>query len=204
MTEGDLGTGTDAEAPPKARGFAPRVALFFIATLGGAALMRWLDLGWIGPVLFVLFMAACTLVFMRSVQRIAKGSGCASPAMLRYNRRMTWASIAYMVALMAAIFVYRQPDLPRPVMALVALAPAAAVLAIVWAMARLLLEEDDEYLRFNLARQALFATGGLLAVSTVWGFLEMFGLVIHAPAWAAVPVFAVMLGLGQCLRWMRS
>ena len=130
--------------------------------------------------------------------------GCASPAMLRYNKRMMWSSIAYMVGLMGAVWVYKEIALSRPLLVVVALVPAAAVLGMVWTMGRLLFEEDDECLRFRIVKQALFATGGLLAVSTVWGFLEMFGLVVHVPAWAAVPVFAVMLGVGQCFRWMRS
>lgn len=166
--------------------------------------MFWLDRGGAGPALFLVFMIVITVLFMRSINKVSARSGCVSPTMLRYNKRMMWSSIAYMVGLMGAVSLYNEVALSRPLLAVVALVPAGAVLAMVWAMGRLLLEEDDEYLRYRIVKQALFATGGLLAVSTVWGFLEMFGLVVHVPAWATVPLFAIMLGVGQCFRWVRS
>jgi len=49
------------------------------------------------------------------------------------------------------------------------------------------------------AEAALWATGGLLAVATVWGFLEMFGLVPHIESWAAFPIWAVCLAPAQVL-----
>ncbi|MEO0061862.1 MAG: hypothetical protein RLZZ08_422 [Pseudomonadota bacterium] len=195
------------EAPDDAvetRGILPRTAAFLVVSFGGALLIRWLDLGWIGPAGFVVLMVVATVLFFRSIQRISAASGCASPAMLRYNSRMMRSAIAYTISLVAATFVYKHFAPAPPLLALVAMVPAAAVLAMIWSMACLILEETDEYLRFRTAKQALFATAGLLAVSTIWGFLEMFRLVPHIPAWASVPVFAIMLGIGKCFRGIRS
>ena len=64
-------------------------------------------------------------------------------------------------------------------------------------MARLLAEEEDEYQRHRHVRASLFGLGTLLTLATIWGFFEQFDLVPHVPTWAAVPVFALGLGLAQ-------
>ena len=87
---------------------------------------------------------------------------------------------------------------------LVAFAPSVGVLMMVWAMGRLVAEEEDEYQRYRLVRSALVGLAGLLTLATVWGFFEQFDLVPHAPSWAAVPVFAIGFGLANCMRWARS
>ena len=58
--------------------------------------------------------------------------------------------------------------------------------------------------KLKLAQSALFGTGALLVLATVWGFLEQFRLVPHVPAWAAIPVFAIAIGLSRCFNWARA
>ena len=62
---------------------------------------------------------------------------------------------------------------------------------IIRAMALLLREETDEYLRMRLVEQSLVATGILLTVATLYGFLNAFDLAPRIDAWAAVPLWAV-------------
>jgi hypothetical protein len=77
------------------------------------------------------------------------------------------------------------------------------IIGMIVTMARLLVEETDEYQRMRIVRASLVATGLLLAIASVWGFLEMFELVPHVWAWAAFPVWAVGLALGQLAnRWL--
>jgi hypothetical protein len=201
MTELDAASTSDSDIR---RRIGTTVVAFLLASLGGGLLMQWLDLGWIGAAGFMLWMLVITAALMRSVNAFSKRTGCASPAMLRYNQRMMWATIAYMIGLFGAVSITDRGWVLPPLLWLVALVPAAGVLAMVWAMGRLLVEEQDEYLRFRMVKQALFACGGLLALSTVWGFLEMFELVVHIQAWASVPVFAILLGVGQCFRGVRT
>ena len=85
-----------------------------------------------------------------------------------------------------------------------AFASSLGVLGMVWAMARLVIEETDEYLRFRAVKSFLFGMAGLMLIATVWGFLEQFGLVAHVPAWAAMPLFAIIMGIGNCLPGVRS
>ena len=39
--------------------------------------------------------------------------------------------------------------------------------------------------------------GGLMAIASVWGFLEMFDLAPHVPAWSAFPLWAALIGPAQ-------
>jgi hypothetical protein len=208
MSAEDICADIPAEADPatkaRLRWFRISLVLFPIFSIGGAFLLKWLELGWVGVAVFVVLMMGMATLLMRNVQALGRQMGCGSPAITRYNRRMLWGSVLYMIGLFVAVWCYRHGGVSGVLLWGVALLPAAAVLGMVWAMGRLVIEETDEYLRFRLVKQALFACGGLLAVSTVWGFLEQFELVVHVPAWASVPVFAVMLGVGQCFRWVRT
>jgi hypothetical protein len=116
----------------------------------------------------------------------------------RYNRRMLGAAAIYTVGLFGAIWIH---DALRPTGVLafvIAFLPSIGVLLMVYAMGRLVAEEEDEYQRHRHIRASLFGLGTLLTVATVWGFFEQFDLVPHVPAWAAVPVFAIGLGIANC------
>ena len=130
-------------------------------------------------------------------KRQAAVCGNVSTAIIAYNRRMLIWSFAYVVALFAAISVFNQLKPTGPLLWLIAVLPALPILYFVWALGQYLVEETDEYIRMKQVSAALFATGVLLALATVWGFLETFGVVGHVPSWAAVPVWALGLGLGH-------
>ncbi len=169
-----------------------------------AAAMIAFDLGWIGAVMIVVLITGFTLLIVRAGEQRATAAGNFSPVMRRYNRRMLVASAVYVVGLFGAIWAH---DLLRPngaIAFLFAFAPSVGVLLMVWAMARLVTEETDEYLGFRYVRSSLFGLGTLLTLATVWGFFEQFDLVPHVPTWAAVPVFAIGLGIANCTRWGRQ
>jgi len=71
-------------------------------------------------------------------------------------------------------------------------------------MGRMLIEETDEYQRMLLARQAIIATGVMLSVTSVWGFLEDFGQVPHVPMYWAFIVWCAGLGVGAAVNEMKS
>ena len=74
-----------------------------------------------------------------------------------------------------------------------ALAPAAPLLFVLWAMMRALEEQTDDYQRARMRSSFGWATAFTLAVCTVWGFLETFRLVPHVPMWVVFPLFAAGL-----------
>lgn len=108
------------------------------------------------------------------------------PAYRRYSRRMLPLSVLYAAAIMLASWLV--PDnAPADALTIgLALLPGMAVLGWIWAMARLLVELDDEYLRLLEVRKFIVATGVTLAVCSVWGILELF-----APSVPKMPVFLV-------------
>jgi hypothetical protein len=134
---------------------------------------------------------------VRSTERAQAASGCVTPATRRYNRRVLVMSFGYLLALFVAIGVTRQLDVRGPLLWVLAILPTLPIMGMIVTIARLLIEETDEYQRTRTVRASLVATGVLLVVATLWGFLEMFGLVPHVWVWAAFPVWALGLGIGQ-------
>lgn len=128
----------------------------------------------------------------------------ASPAFRRYNRRVLLLSIAYTACLFAAVYLFKHKLLSGPLAWPVALAPALAVIGFFVAIGRYLVEEQDEYLRDQMVRQALIATGFAMAVATAWGFLENFDLVPHAYGYYAAILWFVGLGLGALVNRLNA
>src|SRR5215212_2267911 len=161
-----------------------------VALAAAAAVMISLDLGWIGTVAMAALVILFGYTLFRAGEQRAKATGNFSMAIGRYNRRMMAAGAFYVVGLFTALWAHDTLNLSGAAAFAVAFLPSIGVLWMVWAMGRLLAEEQDEYLRHRLVRSSLFGLGTLLTLATVWGFFEQFDLVPHVPAWAAVPVFA--------------
>lgn len=173
------------------------IVAYLIATLGsGLALRAGLTHGWIG---WTLFLASFLLIvpMVGAVQRMQSANGLNSKAMRAYNRRVLIASLVYVVMLFSGISIARYYDPSALVRVVLAVAAAAPIIFIVRAMALLLKEETDEYLRMRLVQQSLFATGFLLTVATLYGFLNVFDLAPRIDAWAVMPVWAVGLGVAR-------
>jgi hypothetical protein len=176
----------------------------FVIAMGVAAgIIGSGDLGTIGSLAVALVPMMLLIPFVRSAERAQTELGCVTPAIRRYNRRFTAMSFGYVIALFAAIGLDREGQVHGPLLWLLALLPALPIMGMIMTMARLLVEETDEYQRMRIVRASLVATGLLLAVASVWGFLEMFALVPHVWAWAVFPVWAVGLAFGQLAnRWI--
>lgn len=109
-----------------------------------------------------------------------------NPAYRRYGRRMLPLSLLYVgaIALATRLIPDNAPADARTVG--LAFLPGLAVLGWIWAMGRLLVELEDEYLRMLEVRKFLVATGLTLAVCSVWGLMQLF-----APSVPKLPVFFV-------------
>jgi hypothetical protein len=180
------------------------LSAYLIATFGTALLMKQgIIPGWPGIALFIAsFLLLVPLV--RSVERAQAACGFTSKAMRVYNRRVLVAGLTYVVVLFGSMGIARYFDPPALVRVVLAIAAALPVLFIIRAMALLLREETDEYLRTRLVEQSLIATGILLVVATLYGFLNAFDLAPRVDAWAAVPLWAVGLGIGRFFQKDRS
>lgn len=178
----------------------------FVAAMFGAGIFaRMIDLNSFWSMAIMIPPMLLLFPFVKATQRRqAAVCGNVSPAIIAYNRRMLIWSFTYMAALFGAISVFNAMKPTGPLLWLIALLPALPILYFVWALGRYLVEEADEYIRMKQVSAALFATGLLLVLATVWGFLETFGVAPHIPAWAAVPVWAIGLGLGHFFNKVRG
>ncbi len=120
------------------------------------------------------------------------------PAMRRYMKRIIPITIAYIATIALATALV--PD-NAPASALtigLALLPGMAALGWLWAMGRLLIELDDEYLRMLEVRKFLVATGATLAITSVWGVLELYSPEVPKLAvFFVFPIWCIGLALGQ-------
>ena len=126
-----------------------------------------------------------------------------TPAVRRYTRRVLALSVIYALVLMGAVWLFKHRPPAGALGWVVAVAPALPIVGIFAAIGRYLVEETDEYLRMQVARQSLVATGVAVSLATIWGFLEDFGFVPHIPAFYVAVVWFAGLGLGGCLNgWL--
>lgn len=105
----------------------------------------------------------------------------------------------YVVGLIAAKYLTSRHLVDGTWVWILALIPGLAVVGAFAAIGMLIVEQRDEFIRLLLVRQTLIATGMALSISTVWGFLENFGLVPHADAYWIAVVWFIGFGLGGAI-----
>ena len=120
-----------------------------------------------------------------------------NPAQRRYTWRFLSAMTVYVFALLFTNLALAHWHPAGVTLVAVSVLPALPLLAAITALGLYIVEEADEYLRQRNMTAMLGATGFLLAIATIWGFMEQGGVVQHVPAWAAFPLWAIGLGLSQ-------
>lgn len=195
----------DAEPTNPPRGRLIASMILFVLLMG---VTPWLAkrMGIEGVALLPFFLPAlAALVWMsREVRLNSRRRGCETAAGLAYNRRMLPLAAAYVVVMLGAIVMHERLHVTGPALYLIAILPALPLIGVVWAMGRFLVEETDEYQRALAVRKMLLATGFLLVVATIWGFLEEFGLVPHLAAYWGFIVWCFGLGVGACWSKLRA
>ena len=125
-----------------------------------------------------------------------------SAAERRYLVRLAIAMTAYVITLGIALHFVGKGHVTGPLAYVLGVLPGLSVAGVFWAIGRLLIEEQDEYLRMLLVRQTLVATGFTLTIVTVWGFLENLDLVAHVDAFYVAILWFAGLGVGSCFNWL--
>lgn len=120
-----------------------------------------------------------------------------SPAGRRYLKRFVPAMIAYFFAIFGASYSFRLLDLRGPAAWAMAIAPALPILAVIAIMGLYIKEETDEFQRNVLVESMIWGFGITLAITTVWGFLEMYVHTPGLPSFWAFPIFCLAMGLSQ-------
>lgn len=141
------------------------------------------------------------VVQARRAKRFQGDAACGNRA---YQRRVVVLALVYVALLMLAVWLNKSYALTGVPAVIVALLPALPLVGMIVAMARLIIDTQDEYQRMLHVRQMLIATGFTLAVCSVWGFLEEFGLVAHVPAYWTFVLWCGGLGIGTVYNESRS
>lgn len=120
------------------------------------------------------------------------------PAYRRYLRRSVVITAAYLgsVALASSII---PDDAPADALTIgLAALTGLPVIGWLWAMGRLLIELRDEYLRMLEVRKMIVATGFTLAITSMWGMLELFSPdVPRLAVFYVFPLWCGSLAIGQ-------
>ncbi|MES2782650.1 MAG: hypothetical protein V4657_07640 [Pseudomonadota bacterium] len=124
------------------------------------------------------------------------------PAYARYLKRFIPASVLYVGAIILASTLIPDDAKASPLTIGIALLPGMACITMIWAMARLLVEMEDEYLRLIEIKKALIATGFALAVAATWGLLELYTDVQKLPVFLIFPMWCGGLAIAQF--WMKA
>ena len=119
-----------------------------------------------------------------------------NPAFRSYQRRMGIAMVVYVAAIFTASSLLHDRGPPGIASVVIALVPGVAIVLMIYSIARLLLDLDDEFLRLLEVRKALFATGLTLAGCSVWGLLEIYTAVPALPVFWVFPLWCGGLGAG--------
>lgn len=177
---------------------------YLIAAFGTGWLFRTgVVPGWPGLALFAAsFLLLVPLV--RSTEQAQAACGNSSSAMRAYNRRMIVACFTYVAAILGGAAVASHYAPPASIRILLAIVVALPVMLMIRAMALLLREERDEYLRMRIVEQSLIATGFLLVAATLYGCLNIFDLAPKLDAYLVVPFWAAGLGIGRLFQRDRS
>ena len=124
-------------------------------------------------------------------------SPISNAAYRRYLRRFWPASILYVLAIALATWLIPDDARASPLTVAIALLPGLGMVGMIWAIGRLLVELDDEFLKMLEIRKALAATGVVLTVASVWGILELYTDVPHLPVFFMFPIWCGGLVIGQ-------
>lgn len=172
--------------------------LFVIASFALPAISRHYEWGHAMTLVGILSVMLLTIpMFRASTQYAKKTSGFVSPALKNYNKRMFIWMFSYAVLLSVSLWLFDKYELSGAILYIIALLPALPMIYFTWVIGQYLSEETDEYVRLNHAKASLYATGFLLCIASLWGFLEQFDAVPFIPSWLAVPIWALGFGIGH-------
>jgi hypothetical protein len=121
----------------------------------------------------------------------------ASPARHRYNRSSLILCAFYVPLLIGSTLYFRSAPRDGIAAYIAAVLPALPIVGIFIVLGRYLVDESDEFERLMMVRKVVVATGFMLSVATVWGFLESFGLVARVDSYVAAILWFFGLGLGS-------
>lgn len=185
-------TGAKDAALGRSARFWAGLLLGTLGAIAGLALSGAIDAD--TALVLMLVPIAQTIPLMRAAGRRRDGTAdglCGKgEAQKRYTKRVALFTALYLLSFGILTFVTAESDPAFALRSVLAVLPGLAVIGIFWAVGRLIVEEQDEFIRMLVVRQSLIATGIALSAAAIWGFLETADVVPHLDAyWVAVAWF---------------
>lgn len=118
-------------------------------------------------------------------------------AMKRYTRRLAAIMLVYVGAIFLGVSAKESGALEGALLYVAAIVPGICILAVFWAMGRIMIELKDEFIRMLMVRQTLIATAFALGLAAIHGFLTIFGLTEKIDAFWWPTLFFLGLFVGQ-------
>lgn len=164
------------------------------ATFGGVAGLALSEaINTAATMILMIIPAAHFFQMIRTANKAAAARGACSgkgDAQRNYIKRVAIFASLYLLVFAVQVAVLKNGDPPMALRAALGVLPGLAVIGIFWAVGRLIVEEQDEFIRMLIVRQALIATAFALSAATIWGFLEAADVVVHLDAyWVAIAWF---------------
>ncbi len=119
-----------------------------------------------------------------------------SAAQRRYIKRTLLFTGLYVLSLFVAVYLHSREMMEGPLAYPLAILPGLCIAGVFLAIGRLIVEEEDEFIRMLIVRQSLIATGFALSISTIYGFLNSFDLAPHIDAYWTTILWFAGLGVG--------
>ena len=126
-----------------------------------------------------------------------------APSARRYAFRLSWAMFAYVVLSLVLSYLSLHGFHPKGIVAYIfAVLPAIAIIATLVSGGMYLSEETDEFQRHLFVQSILWGVGGIMVLTSVWGWLQLY---IHISVFFTIwtfPFFLVFQSVTwQVLRW---
>ncbi len=127
-----------------------------------------------------------------------------TPAARRYGFRLGGAMFAFAVLSFGLSYLSFHGFHPRGLVAYIfAVMPAMAIVAALVSGGIYLSEETDEFQRHLFAQSILWGDGGIMVLTSVWGWLQLYIHISHFFTIWTFPLFLVFQSVSWAvLRWM--
>lgn len=168
--------------------------LFVVTMFGTPFLVKGLAIPPLWKTIAI-FAPLLLLIPMLRASAAARPGGIPAP-IRRYLIRLFTAMSLYIVSLFAAKYLLKYHLVEGWAVWPLAILPGLCVVGVFYAVGMLIIEQKDEFIRMLLVRQTLVASAFSLAIATVWGFLENFGLVVHVDAFYWAILWFIGLAVG--------
>ncbi len=125
-------------------------------------------------------------------------------AQRRYLFRFMPLMVSYALILIGVSAAQRHGTIAGATLGLMSVLPAIPLVGVIIVMGMYLREERDEFIRNRLVSAMVGGLGIMLAITSVWGFLENGGAVTHFPTFLTFPLWCGCFGLCQCVAGLRD